>query len=269
MRIVAHVQRVVRHDRTESAAVLTVYEIYLSDPGRVDARRAAVRVRAAGGLRSALRLVRHAVRVHRRAQDVGRRGAGGGRADSAAALVEITGGEPLLQADVVPLMAATCSTRGYEVLLETGGHVPIDDVPDEVVAIVDVKCPAQRRSRAHALAEPRSALAARRGQVRHPGSRRLRLRARRRRAHDLARRARRGGAVLAGARRARAARARALDARRPPAGRGSRSRRTSTSGARTRGACDASDAPSSCSPADSIRRPPPRSRAATAGRSTG
>jgi 7-carboxy-7-deazaguanine synthase len=31
---------------------------------------------------------------------------------------------------------------GYEVLLETGGHMPIDDVPDEVVAIVDVKCPA-------------------------------------------------------------------------------------------------------------------------------
>jgi 7-carboxy-7-deazaguanine synthase len=31
---------------------------------------------------------------------------------------------------------------GYKVLLETGGHMPIDDVPDEVVAIVDVKCPA-------------------------------------------------------------------------------------------------------------------------------
>jgi 7-carboxy-7-deazaguanine synthase len=30
---------------------------------------------------------------------------------------------------------------GWEVLLETGGHLPIDDVPDDVVAIVDVKCP--------------------------------------------------------------------------------------------------------------------------------
>jgi 7-carboxy-7-deazaguanine synthase len=30
---------------------------------------------------------------------------------------------------------------GAEVLLETGGHLPIDDVPDDVVAIVDVKCP--------------------------------------------------------------------------------------------------------------------------------
>ena len=32
--------------------------------------------------------------------------------------------------------------RGEEVLLETGGHLPIDDVPEGVVAIVDVKCPA-------------------------------------------------------------------------------------------------------------------------------
>jgi 7-carboxy-7-deazaguanine synthase len=32
--------------------------------------------------------------------------------------------------------------RGYQVLVETGGHRPIDDLPDDVVAIVDVKCPA-------------------------------------------------------------------------------------------------------------------------------
>jgi 7-carboxy-7-deazaguanine synthase len=55
-------------------------------------------------------------------------------------LVEITGGEPLLQADVVPLMEQLLA-RGHEVLVETGGHVPIDDLPDDVVAIVDVKCP--------------------------------------------------------------------------------------------------------------------------------
>ena len=55
-------------------------------------------------------------------------------------LVEITGGEPLLQRDVFVLMQ-TLIDRGYEVLLETGGHVPLDDVPDEVRAIVDVKCP--------------------------------------------------------------------------------------------------------------------------------
>ena len=57
-----------------------------------------------------------------------------------ARLVEITGGEPLLQPDVIPLMSRLIEA-GHAVLLETGGHLPIDDVPDEVVAIVDVKCP--------------------------------------------------------------------------------------------------------------------------------
>ena len=56
-------------------------------------------------------------------------------------LIEITGGEPLLQKDVYPLMERLIA-GGHEVLLETGGHVPIDDVPEPVVAIVDVKCPA-------------------------------------------------------------------------------------------------------------------------------
>jgi 7-carboxy-7-deazaguanine synthase len=56
-------------------------------------------------------------------------------------LVEITGGEPRLQPDVHPLMAGLVE-RGYEVLLETGGHMPIAGVPAGVVRIVDVKCPA-------------------------------------------------------------------------------------------------------------------------------
>ena len=55
-------------------------------------------------------------------------------------LVEITGGEPLLQRDVYPLMERLLE-QGYGVLLETGGHVPLDEVPDAVVAVVDVKCP--------------------------------------------------------------------------------------------------------------------------------
>jgi 7-carboxy-7-deazaguanine synthase len=55
-------------------------------------------------------------------------------------LVEITGGEPLLQPDVGRLMERLLAD-GFEVLLETGGHVPMDWVPDDVVAIVDVKCP--------------------------------------------------------------------------------------------------------------------------------
>jgi 7-carboxy-7-deazaguanine synthase len=55
-------------------------------------------------------------------------------------LVEITGGEPLLQEDVYPLMEALLSA-GRTVMLETGGHRPIDRVPAAVVKIVDVKCP--------------------------------------------------------------------------------------------------------------------------------
>lgn len=56
-------------------------------------------------------------------------------------LVELTGGEPLLQPDAIPLMERLLES-GCEVLLETGGHRPISHVPEEVVRIVDVKCPA-------------------------------------------------------------------------------------------------------------------------------
>ena len=60
-------------------------------------------------------------------------------------LVEITGGEPLLQPGVHELMDRLIA-EGYEVLLETGGHMPIDQVPDDVVTILDVKCPASGES---------------------------------------------------------------------------------------------------------------------------
>ena len=55
-------------------------------------------------------------------------------------LVEITGGEPLLQEDVYPLMDRLLA-QGRTVLLETGGHRPISRVPSGVVKIVDIKCP--------------------------------------------------------------------------------------------------------------------------------
>ena len=55
-------------------------------------------------------------------------------------LVEITGGEPLLQEEVYPLMSELLS-RGKTVLLETGGHRSTERVPDPVVTILDVKCP--------------------------------------------------------------------------------------------------------------------------------
>src|SRR5437899_1589155 len=56
-------------------------------------------------------------------------------------LVEITGGEPMLQErEVVPLMHRLLDD-GYTVLLETSGERPLERVPEAVVKIVDVKCP--------------------------------------------------------------------------------------------------------------------------------
>ena len=60
---------------------------------------------------------------------------------SAGGLVEITGGEPMLQEkEVVPLMQSLLD-GGYTVLLETSGERPLHSVPKGVVKIVDVKCP--------------------------------------------------------------------------------------------------------------------------------
>jgi 7-carboxy-7-deazaguanine synthase len=55
-------------------------------------------------------------------------------------VVEVTGGEPLLQADVYPLMQRLLDA-GHTVMLETGGHRSIAHVPAGVIRIVDVKCP--------------------------------------------------------------------------------------------------------------------------------
>jgi len=56
-------------------------------------------------------------------------------------LVEITGGEPMLQErEVVPLMQRLLEA-GYTVLLETSGERALEQVPDGVIKIVDVKCP--------------------------------------------------------------------------------------------------------------------------------
>ena len=60
-------------------------------------------------------------------------------------VVEITGGEPLLQPDVYPLMQRLLDA-GKTVLIETGGHRSIAQVPSGVVRIVDVKCPGSGES---------------------------------------------------------------------------------------------------------------------------
>jgi 7-carboxy-7-deazaguanine synthase len=60
-------------------------------------------------------------------------------------LVEITGGEPLLQKDVYPLMQRLLD-EGRSVLLETGGHLSVAMVPAGVVRVIDVKCPGSGES---------------------------------------------------------------------------------------------------------------------------
>ena len=60
-------------------------------------------------------------------------------------LVEVTGGEPLLQDDVYPLFDGLL-LRGKQVLLETGGHRSTERVPPDVVTILDVKCPGSGES---------------------------------------------------------------------------------------------------------------------------
>ncbi|HWF04484.1 MAG TPA: radical SAM protein [Candidatus Angelobacter sp.] len=56
-------------------------------------------------------------------------------------LVEITGGEPMLQErELIPLIERLL-TRGYTLLMETSGERPLENVPAAVHKIVDVKCP--------------------------------------------------------------------------------------------------------------------------------
>lgn len=63
-----------------------------------------------------------------------------GRNGSRIRLVELTGGEPLLQPETVPL-AERLLAEGYEVMIETSGERFVGDLPWQVVKIVDVKCP--------------------------------------------------------------------------------------------------------------------------------
>jgi len=55
-------------------------------------------------------------------------------------LIEITGGEPLLQSEVYKLFDSL-HKDGYTVLLETNGSILLKDIPEYVIKIVDVKCP--------------------------------------------------------------------------------------------------------------------------------
>jgi 7-carboxy-7-deazaguanine synthase len=62
-----------------------------------------------------------------------------------AKLVLLTGGEPMLQRDL-PELAAELMARGFEVMIETGGHRDLSTLPAGVVKIVDVKTPGSGES---------------------------------------------------------------------------------------------------------------------------
>jgi 7-carboxy-7-deazaguanine synthase len=57
-----------------------------------------------------------------------------------APFIEVTGGEPLLQSAVYPLLETLCN-RNTKVLLETGGFLPVDRVDPRVYTIIDIKTP--------------------------------------------------------------------------------------------------------------------------------
>lgn len=60
-------------------------------------------------------------------------------------LVEVTGGEPLVQPEVHLLMRKLCDL-GFQVMLETGGSLPIKEIDPRVKIIMDLKCPSSKMS---------------------------------------------------------------------------------------------------------------------------
>lgn len=58
-------------------------------------------------------------------------------------LVEITGGEPLVQVECLTLIKQLCDL-GYEVMIETGGSLPIENIDKRVSVIMDLKCPSSQ-----------------------------------------------------------------------------------------------------------------------------
>ena len=68
-------------------------------------------------------------------------------AEAGVPLVEITGGEPLMNKET-PLLAEKLLDDGYEVIVETNGSMDVSVLPDRVVVIMDIKTP---RSGMHEL----------------------------------------------------------------------------------------------------------------------
>src|SRR5712664_821188 len=78
--------------------------------------------------------------VSARVDELAGRAEGMSGAGDAVPLVELTGGEPLLQEEIYPL-AEKLVAAGYCVMIETSGERFIGALPPEVIKIVDVKCP--------------------------------------------------------------------------------------------------------------------------------
>ena len=55
----------------------------------------------------------------------------------------MTGGEPLVQKECLDLMKRLCD-EGFDVMLETGGSLPIKDIDERVMIIMDLKCPSSK-----------------------------------------------------------------------------------------------------------------------------
>lgn len=71
---------------------------------------------------------------------------------SGAAIAEITGGEPLLQEGCIALAQRLRECSTYPVLIETNGSRDISRIPDDVIAVMDLKCPGSGESDAMDLA---------------------------------------------------------------------------------------------------------------------
>lgn len=56
-------------------------------------------------------------------------------------LVEITGGEPLVQDEECRLLMKKLCDEDFEVMLETGGSLPVKDIDNRVKIVMDLKCP--------------------------------------------------------------------------------------------------------------------------------
>jgi len=78
--------------------------------------------------------------IMQRVDELAGRNGGQSAATAAVPLVELTGGEPLLQEEIYSL-ADQLLAAGYTVMIETSGERFVGRLPREVIKIVDVKCP--------------------------------------------------------------------------------------------------------------------------------